>query len=188
MMGTGRSKAQWLSECEEELASCYGLAFVTIPLTQGYCSRIDREDYAFVRDAGPWHLQKNARELMAVRNVRREGAWTYEYLHRVLLNCPSGMVVHHLNHNELDNRRANLRIVTYSENAGDQHKTRRPTSSVYKGVHWASYANKWRATIGGGGRPIHLGYYESEEDAALAYNRAASIKYGVFATLNMVTR
>lgn len=37
-------------------------------------------------------------------------------LHRYVMNCPNGLVVDHLNHNTLDNRRSNLRVVTYGEN------------------------------------------------------------------------
>lgn len=38
------------------------------------------------------------------------------YMHRILTNCPQGMEVDHINHNHLDNRKINLRIVTRSGN------------------------------------------------------------------------
>lgn len=37
-------------------------------------------------------------------------------LHRVILDCPEGSFVDHINHDKLDNRKSNLRIVTRSEN------------------------------------------------------------------------
>ena len=43
---------------------------------------------------------------------------------------------------------------------------------------------KWRAAISYNGIYKHLGYFESEEEAARAYDAAAKIYHGEFATLN----
>jgi len=48
-------------------------------------------------------------------------------LHRIITNCPVGMVVDHLNHDGLDNRRVNLRIVTQLENARNRSPQSHPT-------------------------------------------------------------
>ena len=55
-------------------------------------------------------------------------------MHKFIMNAPKGMCVDHINHNGLDNRRENLRICSYSQNA--QNKRRRVDSrSGYKGVY-----------------------------------------------------
>lgn len=52
----------------------------------------------------------------AVAQIREGYKCTTVLMHRVLTNCPKGMVVDHLNHDGLDNRMFNLRVCTYSEN------------------------------------------------------------------------
>ena len=100
------------------------------------------------------------------------------YLHRLVR--PGDNEVN--NGNALDNRRANLRSCTHQDNV----QNRRPwkqKSSRHLGVHWRKDAKKWTAAIKG----RHLGYFDKEEDAALAYNEAARNEYGPFARSNRLT-
>ena len=89
----------------------------------------------------------------------------------------------HSNGNGLDNRRANLRPATVTQNSANQ-RPRRGTSSRYKGVRWCKKSRKWRAGIKVNGRERHLGLFTSEEDAARAYNEAALGAWGEYAYLN----
>lgn len=83
--------------------------------------------------------------------------------------------VDHIDGNGLNNTRANLRICTRSQN--QMNRKSRIGSSRFKGVSWHKRSNSWEAyiyTSTDGRRKKHgLGHYKLEEDAALAYDRAA---------------
>lgn len=91
--------------------------------------------------------------------------------------------IDHINGNPSDNRIENLRLADRSSNTINT-KSHRDSASKYKGVSWHSQSKKWRAQINIAGQYRSLGLYRTEEDAALAYNNAAS-KHGTeFVRLN----
>jgi hypothetical protein len=77
---------------------------------------------------------------------------------------PGELQLDHINGNRSDNRLANLRLVTNQTNAFN-----RPDAT---GVSFHKATNKWHARIGVEGRQIHLGLYESFDDARQAYLNA----------------
>lgn len=109
-------------------------------------------------------------------------------IHRFILNPPKNAQVDHKNNKKWDNQKHNLRLATNTENQRNVPKTPRKTSSKYKGVHARKdrehRKDKWVARIAVDGKRIHLGYFNSEEEAALAYNNAAMKYFGEFANLN----
>lgn len=106
-----------------------------------------------------------------------------EYLHRLILCAPPGMVVDHINFNMLDNRRRNLRLTVQSDNALGRRKRRRPSSSIYLGVSELR-PNRWRAEIKARGKRVNIGVFPREIAAALARDRVARLVHGDFAHLN----
>jgi hypothetical protein len=108
--------------------------------------------------------------------MRRSGLRSV-YLHRVASGAPESMQVDHINHDKLDNRRENLRVCTNSQNQMNLQK-RPGTLSEFKGVTYERLRRKWKARIKAGGRGIHLGYYRTQEEAATAYNAAATKAFG----------
>jgi hypothetical protein len=90
-------------------------------------------------------------------------------------------VVDHINGDTLDNRRANLRVCTKSENNRNRRKLH-PTTSRFKGVY--KNTKPWIALIECNGKQFVLGRFASEEEAALAYDKAAKEHFGSFARLN----
>ena len=106
------------------------------------------------------------------------------YMHRLIMGALDDQSVDHINHQGLDNTRSNLRVCNNTENMRNMITSR--GTSKYKGVSWFRRDSRWRAYIVIDGRQKHLGYFQSEVDAAEAYNKAASIVFGVFAYLNQI--
>ena len=112
-------------------------------------------------------------------------------MQRLLLwdKISNGLLVDHINGNKLDNRRENLRLVTMSQSNMNRRninfKRRQDILSKYKGVWWDR--NKWRVAITVAGKKIYLGRFHNEDEAALAYNKAALLYHGEYAFLNKIS-
>lgn len=101
-------------------------------------------------------------------------------MHSLIHPVPKGMVVDHKNGNKLDNRRENLRSATKAQNSINAGPSR--GRSKYKGV--SPRGGKWRAYVVIQKRQIYLGAFNSEIEAALAYDRKVLAHYGEYAWLN----
>lgn len=111
---------------------------------------------------------------------------TRTVLHRFLWeyvngSIPENKIIDHVNHNSLDNRLANLRLVSKKENSRNTRPVR-GSKSKYKGIYFTS--GKWRAMIQYNNKKIHIGYFSSEEEAAQAYDVKALELFGEFGYLN----
>lgn len=104
-------------------------------------------------------------------------------MHRLILN--TNMDIDHANHNVLDNRKQNLRCCTRSQNNSNKSKQRN-TTSKYLGVSFCPIKNKWRVQITHKYQNIFIGYFDSEEEGAKAYNKYALELKGKFANLNKI--
>lgn len=88
---------------------------------------------------------------------------------------------------EGDYRPGNIRWANNTQQNTNKAKRNRRCSSKYKGVSWCSRNSKWVAAASSPGRKKHLGYFDSETDAAKAYNNAARDYFGEFARLNEIS-
>jgi hypothetical protein len=89
----------------------------------------------------------------------------------------------HKNRDYLHNLPENLRVCNSSQNAMNRVKRTR-TSSKYLGVSWKRLNKKWQAQIVKDRKKIYIGLFESEIDAAKAFDKKAFELYGEFAVLN----
>ncbi len=105
-------------------------------------------------------------------------------MHREVINVPNGMVADHANQNTLDNRKANIRPATPTQNAYNKRKPNRKSTSIYKGVSWSQSDKKWMSRIYIDGKNRYLGCYKTQIEAAKAYDHAAKKYHGEFAYLN----
>ena len=99
-----------------------------------------------------------------------------------------GMEIDHINNNGLDNRVDNLRVVTKRENSRNQSSRKVNANTTYAGVTWREHAHKWWARVRVDGKQVHLGYFNSAVDAAMAYDRANLYYFGDSDVLNFPDR
>jgi hypothetical protein len=162
----------------------FGCPFRAIPLTRGKYAIVDPEDYQRLAKY-KWHVEAGTRTFYAVRHIYiKPGKKKYSPMHRYIIDVSEGIFVDHINQNGLDNRKANLRLATRVQNSWNRQKTNKNTWSKYKGVCFHKRDKKWQAKIGLNGQVKHLGTFNSESNAAKAYDRAAKKYHGQFAVLN----
>jgi len=139
---------------------------------------IDAEDVDKVKDI-KWRLTKNA-------VCGSKGPSGNVCLSRFLMDCTDdSLFVDHKNHDTIDNRKQNLRICTMEENNRNV-RTLQKTKTDVKGVWPSQNGNRYMAGITVDKKFKYLGYHETIDEAAVAYNNAAEKYFGEFACLNEV--
>lgn len=156
-----------------------------IQLTRGFFATVD--DYDFLRvNQFSWQARKCGRGWVASRSVWDPVKKSYrtQPLSVFILEALAGTLIDHVSGNPFDNRRANLRLCTVMENNRAFRRKSAGKSSRFRGVCWDKSRARWEAKIKTGGRTSHLGRFDQEEDAARAYDAAATQLFGDFACLN----
>ena len=149
-----------------------------IEMTQGKVAIVDDDDFEYLSQ-WKWYVNYNQRGLpYAMR-----GAKPKVRMHRIVSKTPLGLFTDHINGDTLDNRKSNLRIVTSAENS----MNRKPYKSNKFGLKGISISEgKYiHARIKLDGKNIHLGTFDTIEEAAAAYNKAALELFGEFARINL---
>lgn len=103
-------------------------------------------------------------------------------MHRLILNTPPKLLTDHKDRNKLNNQRNNLRIATATEN----RQNSKNNTSKYKEITHDKTNKKWKAQITHNKKYIYLGRFNTQEKAALAYNKAAIKYHNKFAKLNTI--
>ena len=151
---------------------------------KGYKVQIDEEDYERVTSL-KWNTSLNL-------NPRNKRYFIHSYkdctgklcnilLHRFILglNRHDGVICDHINGDTLDNRKCNLRKCTSSGNAQNA-KISKSNTTGYKGVVFHKRDKKYQASITVHNKKIYLGYYNTAEEAYLAYCNASKKYHGEF--------
>jgi hypothetical protein len=156
-----------------------------IPLTQGFAALVDDADFLHLATFN-WCVTKGAKKQPYARRQapRKNGRQQIELMHRRILAAPEGFEVDHRDGNGLNNQRYNLRLVPKFRNRQAFRRKSLGKSSRFRGVFWNTQVQKWHARIEAFAKRYHLGTFETEEDAARAYDAAAKIHFGEFAQLN----
>lgn len=155
-----------------------------VSLSKGYSMLVDESDLPLLAGHSLRVSCTEPQYAVAYRAKRQL------FVHRLITDAPEGTQVDHRNHDGLDNRRSNLRVCTVRQNHGNFGKQIRkgdatPYTSRYKGV-LLRYGHRWHAKMTFEGKQIHLGSFDTEVEAALAYNAAALKYFGEFANLNVI--
>lgn len=154
-----------------------------IKLSQGRYAKVDPQDYYRLNEQN-WFAAESRGRLYATGHTSGKGGIKRRTIkmHKLILNAPKGLEIDHRNGDGLDNRRSNLRLGTHQQNT--HNKISKKGRSKYKGVSFKKQTGKWGASIGVNYKRTHLGYFEKEVDAAIAYDKAAYQMMGEYARLN----
>jgi len=102
---------------------------------------------------------------------------------------PEGMVIDHINGDRLDNRIENLRTATYSQNSANAKRHSRNTSGLKgasKRIKNGRWTGRWQASITYQRQQMHLGEFDTKEEAHAAYLEAARRLQGEFANCGKI--
>jgi hypothetical protein len=148
-----------------------------IHLTRGLVALVDDEDYEWINKFRWYSTNGYATR----REGNRDNRMSF-LMHRDILGLikNDGILVDHINHDTLDNRKENLRKCGYRENSMNQKISSR-NKVGHKGVYFHAAKKKWMARVYINGKQTYLGYFLSVEAAHKAYCDAAVKHYGEFA-------
>jgi hypothetical protein len=147
----------------------------SIPLTRGLVAVIDEADYERI-SAHKWYTLTSGPRFYAITEIG--GAQVL--MHRFVLDYSGPLDIDHIDGDELNNRRANLRVVTRAQNLWNQGPRK---GKRFKGVQRVA-SGRYMARMMVNGERLYFGTHATEEEAARVYDDAARKYHGEFARLN----
>lgn len=153
-----------------------------IPLTRGLQALVDDDDYEDLAEH-KWCAAKSGKAHYACRRVVRDGRSMLLYMHRQITGYRE---TDHIDGDGLNNRRANLREVTGSQNKANRTKWA-GGSSRFLGVCWHSRGRRWQASLEvkvGAERLRWSRTFRDEIEAARARDEKAREVFGEFGVYN----
>ena len=135
---------------------------------------IDIEDIEKISNF-TWRLDTNGYVVCPLYNEVSKKYDLIGRLHRIIMDCPKGYIVDHINGNKLDNRKDNLRICTQSDNTKN-HVIGKNNTSGYSGIIYNKDNKNWRVRIG----DKEIGSFFNFEDAVIARKDAEEKYFGEY--------
>jgi hypothetical protein len=138
--------------------------YIAVKNGSGYeCTLVDDDVYEWASKL-VWYAQPKSNGLYVQRHEDRRTI----ALAREIMQCPQGLKVDHINHDTLDNRRENLRIVTESQNQQNRKGARQDSGTGIRGVQFLKDKRLYRAYACVGRKMHQFGYFKQIEDAEQA--------------------
>lgn len=160
-----------------------------IELTRGMSTMVDDEDFEWLNQYN-WFAHKRRTKMYAARTVWLEEGGEKKSktisMHREIMHVSNlNVIIDHKDLDSLNNQKSNLRICTISQNNANI-QSRQGSSSKFLGVYYSKPDRRWKAGVRKNRVAYNLGYFDSEIDAAKAYNVKAVELHGEFANLNAI--
>ena len=135
-----------------------------IPLSRGKFALVDDDDFHLL-NRWKWQALKDGKTFYAARK-ETVGPRTRKIvlMHRVIMKTPSNKIVDHKNWNGLDNRKSNLRNVSFSENRFNLSSPYKNNKSGYTGVYYLKRNKCWVTQVG----KRYIGSFPSKKNAVIA--------------------
>jgi len=139
------------------------------------------------------HKRKRGDEAGCVRSdgrgvVRYNKVLYYTYRIAYFLTTNENLenvTIDHIDRNPSNSTVLNLRVANRTLQNLNQNLSV-ANKSGYRGVHYVKKADKWCAQFFPYRKAVHLGYFDTKEEAALAYNKAARKRWGDDAYQNII--
>ena len=164
-------------------AFCIGDQMKIIELTKGQVTKVSDEWYEELNKYNWYaHFDPPSQTYYALRRSKSLfGKSKIIKMHRVVTNVPDNMIVDHIDHDTLNNQSDNLRVCTVAQNQYNR-QVNKNNRTGYKGVK--PHGRGYMARIVVDGKEIYLETWDTQEQAAVAYDAAAIKYFGKFANLN----
>lgn len=128
---------------------------------------MDAADLAFLSQ-WRWVVHIARATCYARRMAEIDGKRVNQYMHRLIVQAPRDLVVDHIDHDGLNNRRSNLRAVSHTRNLWN-------VATKRDGVFWHHPTQKWRARITHYEQRLFLGGYTDKDEAMTARQYACAV-------------
>ena len=147
---------------------------------------VDDADFAWLNQ-WRWTLDTNG---YVVRNSQSRNYSKVKrlYMHRIITDTPSGMVTDHINGNQIDNRRSNLRVCEQKVNSRNKNRLNKNNTTGFMGViiDRRQSGRPYIARIMIDGKTKSCGGFRTAIEAAERYNKVALKHFGKHAFQNKV--